>query len=225
MKQSKLFNLLLPVMIMSIPWIYLLMIWKELPSVIPTHFGIEGKPDAFGKKNEIIIAPAIMTFVGMFVYFLLKNIHKIDPKKKYSSTTSIALSKVAVVALVLLTAVTIATLHWTMIGKVEGMPLFFCGISIFLAYIGNLMHSVKPNYFIGFRIPWTLENEDNWTKTHRLASKLWFFGGIALALLSFLLGIKPLFIIFFSALFLMTIIPGIYSYYIYRQSVNSKKGG
>lgn len=225
MKQSKLFRLLFPVIIMSIPWIYLAFIWKDLPQTIPTHFGIDGTADKFGDKSEIVLAPVIMTVVGLLLYFILQNIHKIDPKKKYSAATSGVMSKIAVMVLVLLSAVTMFILYWTTKGKVEGMAAFFFGLSLFLAYIGNLMHSVKPNYFVGFRIPWALESEENWTKTHRLASKIWFTGGILLAVVSLLAGTKALLIIFISSVFLMTIIPVIFSYSIYVRSsaLNNKK--
>ncbi len=221
MKQSKLFQLLFPLLVMSIPWIYLSFIWKDLPQTIPTHFGIDGTADKFGNKNEIVVAPIIMTVVGLFMYFILQNIHKIDPKKKYSAATSAVMSKIAVMVLVLLSAVTMFILYWTTKGKVEGISAFFCGLSLFFAYIGNLMHSVKPNYFVGFRIPWALESEENWTKTHRLASKIWFIGGILLAVISLLAGTKALVIIFISSIFLMTIIPVIYSYNIYKRSAAS----
>lgn len=81
MKQSKLFQTLFPFIVMAIPWIYLSFIWKDLPQTIPTHFGIEGTADKFGNKNEIFLAPIVMTVVGIFMYFLLKNIYNIDPKK------------------------------------------------------------------------------------------------------------------------------------------------
>lgn len=223
MKQSKVFQLLFPLLIMSVPWIYLSFIWKDLPQTIPTHFGIEGTPDKFGNKHEIVVAPIIMTVVGLFIYFLLQNIHKIDPKKKYSSTTSAIMSKIALVVVVLLAAVTVFVLYWTVKGKVEGIPLFFCALSLFFAYMGNLMHSVKPNYFVGYRVPWTLENEENWKKTHRLASKVWFGGGIALAIFSLLATQEVLlFIVFFAGTMLMTIIPGVYSYRLFKRSQKSK---
>jgi uncharacterized membrane protein len=218
MKQSRLFQLLFPFMIISIPWVYMAFIWKDLPQTIPTHFGIDGTADKFGDKIEIIIAPIIMTLVGIFIYFLLKNIYKIDPKKKYSATTSEVLSKIAVLSIIILSGVTTFILYWTLKGKVEGITLFFCGLSLFLAYIGNLMHSIKPNYFVGFRIPWALENEENWTKTHRLASKIWFIGGILLAIFSLVSGTKTLLVVFISSVLVMTIIPVIYSYRIYRRS-------
>lgn len=218
MKQSKLFYLLFPFIIMAIPWVYLAFIWDQIPQRIPIHFGIDGNPDRFGTKNEIIIAPVTFTITGILVYFILRNIHKIDPKRKYRATTSAVLAKLSVVILLLSCAVTLFISYWSVKGRADGLPMLFCGLSLMLAYIGNLMHSIKPNYFAGFRLPWTLENEENWRKTHQLASKIWFAGGIILAVLSLILNFKALFIVFMSAIFLMTIIPVIYSYNIYRLS-------
>lgn len=221
MKYLKTFPLLLPLLFLAIPWIYLAFIWKELPATIPTHFGIAGKPDKFGDRNEIFLAPLVMTAVGLSLYFLLKNIYKIDPKKKYSPGTSSALSKIALMVIVLLSAVTVFILYWTAKGKVEGISVFFCCISLFFAYLGNLMHSIKPNYFVGFRIPWTLENEDNWRLTHQLASKVWFIGGLVLAVVSLLLNIKVLLVVFIAGILLMTVIPVVYSYRLYKQAAES----
>ena len=221
MKQLKLFYQLFPFIVMAIPWIYLAFIWDELPQSIPTHFGISGVPDKFGSKNEIIFAPLTFTVVGILVYFILRNIHKIDPKKKYTSTTSSVLSKISVAMIILFCAISLFLCYWTLKGKTAGLPLLFCALSLFLAYIGNLMHSIKPNYFAGFRVPWALENEENWRKTHQLASKIWFTGGIVLAIASLLLPLKVFIIVFISSVFVMTLIPVFYSYNIYRNATRS----
>ncbi|HMI78139.1 MAG TPA: SdpI family protein [Ferruginibacter sp.] len=223
MRQSKLLQTLFPFMIMAIPWIYLAFIWQDLPDTIATHFGIDGKPDKFGPRNEILLITGVLSAVGILVYFLLKNIYRIDPKKKYSATTSSVLSKIAVVVILLLCAVTLFLLYWTLKGKTDGLPVFFCGMGLFLVYIGNLMHSIKPNYFAGFRVPWTLENEENWRKTHQLASKIWFIGGIVMSIISLLLNIKTLIIFFIAGIFVMTIIPLVYSYNLFRQSTKSAR--
>lgn len=203
---------------MAIPWVYLAFIWNDLPLTIPTHFGINGMPNKFGAKNEILLVPGIYTVIGIGIYFLMRNIHKIDPKKKYSATTSAILSKIAVIIIILFCAVSLFICYWTLKGKVEGMPVFFCGISLFFAYLGNLMHSIKPNYFVGIRVPWALENEENWRLTHQLASKIWFIGGLVLAVVALLLSMKLFFIVFISTILVMTIIPVIYSYNLYRHS-------
>ncbi|HMX78838.1 MAG TPA: SdpI family protein [Ferruginibacter sp.] len=215
MKQSKTTGLI-PLLFLLIPWLYLAFIWGDLPDRIPTHFGITGAPDAFGNRNEIVIAPAIMTITGILLFVLLRNIHKIDPKKKYTEATVSAMAKIATAVLLLLSAVTIFILYWTTQGKIAGFTALFCLLGLFFTYLGNLMHSVKPNYFVGFRTPWTLENEQNWRKTHQLASKVWFTGGILLTVLSFLLPVKILLVVFVGILLIMTLIPLVYSYRMYR---------
>jgi uncharacterized membrane protein len=42
---------------------------------------------------------------------------------------------------------------------------------VLLAVIGNYVYNVKPNWFIGFRTPWTLDNEMVWRKTHHLEQR------------------------------------------------------
>ncbi len=218
MKQSKILYLLFPFVMMAIPWVYLAYIWNDLPQTIPTHFGINGLPDMFGDKLEIMIAPAILGIVGLLIYFILQNLHKIDPKKKYTPGNSAIMKKLSVLMVILLSFVSLLIVYSSLKGKITGMPLLFCGLSLFLAYIGNLMHSIKPNYFAGIRVPWTLESEDNWRKTHQLASKIWFAGGIILALLSLVLDLKILFIVFMICIFAMSAIPIIYSYALYKES-------
>jgi len=89
-------------------------------------------------------------------------------------------------------------------------------LGLFFAYMGNVMYSVKPNYFVGIRTPWALENEDNWRKTHQLAGKLWFAGGILIAILTFFMDLKQGMIALFCIAFIITIIPVVYSYLIFR---------
>jgi len=219
MKQSKLFIVLFPFIVMAIPWIYLAIVWNDLPAIVPTHFGLNGKPDDFSPKSSMIFMPALFSAIGIGTYFLLRNIYKLDPKRKYSETTSSVLAKIAVVMVIFLCAVCILIIYWCLHGKVEGMNLLFCGISLFLAYMGNLMHSIKPNYFAGFRLPWALENEENWRKTHHLASKVWFFCGIALAVISLVVSERLMIFIFIPAILIMTIVPTVYSYKLYRRAM------
>lgn len=225
MKQSKVFYLVFPFFMMAIPWVYLAFIWDELPQTIPTHFGFDGSPDKFGEKKEILIAPVVITITGILIYFIMRNIHKIDPKKKYTAATAGVLSKLSVVTIIFLCGLSLVVFHWTLKGGVDGLPVLLCGMGLFFAYIGNLLYSIKPNYFAGFRVPWALENEENWRKTHQLASKIWFTGGILLAIAALLLKLKVLVIVFFSGVFIMTVIPVIYSYNLFRQNSKNKNSG
>lgn len=218
MNRYKLLKLVFPFTMMAIPFAYLAYIWGDLPQKIPTHFNIYGLPDKFGNKPEILVLTIILAVVGTGVYFLLQNMQRIDPKKKYEAGTLSVMQKLSAVVVLLLTFISLLILYSTLKGKITGMPLMFFVLSLFLAIMGNLMHSIKPNYFAGIRVPWTLENEDNWRQTHQLASKIWFAGGIILAVLSLLLNQKILTIVFLSVVIIMVIIPVVYSYLLYRKS-------
>ena len=70
------------VIISLLPLAYLGFIWNSLPEVVPVHFGADMKPDKMGDKSELWLVAAIMAVVGLFVYFLFQNLHRIDPKRK-----------------------------------------------------------------------------------------------------------------------------------------------
>src|SRR4026209_478312 len=68
-------------LVIAVPAIYLLAIWETIPQTVPLHYNLKGEIDKFGSKNELIIFVAIIMAVNTGVYFLLTNIHRIDPKK------------------------------------------------------------------------------------------------------------------------------------------------
>ena len=83
-------------------------------------------------------------------------------------------------------------------------------MGVVMIVIGNYLPKTHRNYIIGIRLPWTLENDENWRKTHRLAGKIWVLGGLLLLLNSFV----QLYVywVFFLTLFFVVIIPSVYSY-------------
>jgi len=114
----------------------------------------------------------------------------------------------------------IIILNWTASRRTVGLNLVLVMMGLLFAYMGNILHSIKPNYFAGFRLPWALESEENWKATHLLAGKIWFAGGILIAVLA--LFIKPIimFFVMMGIVLVMAIIPTVYSY---RMFVRSKQ--
>ncbi|HTI57509.1 SdpI family protein [Mucilaginibacter sp.] len=206
-----------------LPLAYLLYVFPTLPETVPVHFGIKGTPDRYGSKNEFLIGPLILMGMSCLVYFLFKFLPAIDPKKlvKYGDATfqKIGLGIVLLMA-VLSIGITLATIDKTF--RVDKVIL--PAVGLFFAFMGNLMHSIKPNYFAGLRTPWTLEDPDNWRATHRLAGKLWFAGGLILAVLVLLLPVKTGLIAFMSVMFVIVIIPVVYSYRYFKSHHPNKTG-
>ena len=44
---------------------------------------------------------------------------------------------------------------------------------------------MSSNFTMGYRLPWTLNDEDNWNKTNRLAGYVMVLGGILIIIMSF----------------------------------------
>lgn len=214
----KKFNMLdvAAIVIWLLPVAYLVYIFPGLPSTVPVHFDINGLPDRYGTKNEFLVGPLILMGMSVLVYLLLKFLPAIDPKKyvKYGEPVfqKIAVGVVTFTAALNIGIMLTATGHGFKIDKMM-VPV----IGLFFAFMGNMMHSIKPNYFAGLRTPWTLEDNDTWRATHRLAGKIWFAGGILLTVIGLLLPAKSGFIVFMSLLFVMVMIPVIYSYVYYKK--------
>jgi uncharacterized membrane protein len=47
-------------------FVYVMLIWPQLPETIPQHFNFKGEPDGFGGKGSILVLP----FVGLGLFIL-----------------------------------------------------------------------------------------------------------------------------------------------------------
>ncbi|MGZ3767663.1 MAG: SdpI family protein [Mucilaginibacter sp.] len=204
------------IVIWLLPAAYLLYIFPTLPASVPVHFGIEGTPDRYGSKGEFLITFYILMGTSLFVYLLMKVLPAIDPKKmvKFGEAT---FQKMALGIVLFFSALTIAIIFSTINRSFKIDKLILPIIGLLFAFMGNIMHSIKPNYFFGLKTPWTLEDNDTWRATHRLAGKLWFVGGIVLTIAVLLLPSKAGFIVFMSMVGVLTLIPIIYSYIYYKK--------
>lgn len=213
---TKYFKLLIwPVAIA--PLIYLAFIWRQLPEQVPMHFDFKGNPDRFGNKTELLTMILVLAAMSAGIFFLLSNIYKIDPKK-YAAENKERLKSIGFCIGVFMSALACFILYSSVKGSFElGVHYILSAVGLLFSFLGNYMHNIKPNYFAGIRVPWTLNNEENWRRTHLLAGKLWFAGGLLLAALCLILPDTAALIVFFIATATLVLIPVVYSYQLYRK--------
>jgi uncharacterized membrane protein len=194
---------------------YLAFVYPSLPAIVPMHYGIDGKVDGYGDKSELVLTQGILMGASLLVYLLLKFLPAIDPKKQVKVGEE-TFRKIGLAVVLFISALSIvivyATVHHRFAIDKLMLPLF----GLFFAFMGNVMNSIKPNYFAGIRTPWTLESEDNWRSTHRLAGKLWFVGGIVITIMALLLPPKLATIVFMCSIAVLAIIPVVYSYLYFK---------
>lgn len=216
MKKSSPLGTLLMILIACIPLLYTGTIYSSLPMTIPIHFGIDGKPNGFADKDMIWFITGLMSVVSILMYLLIKNLPKIDPKKTAGQSPELY-HKIAVILVIFLCAINLVIVYASKAGSVSINKLILPIVGLLFLVLGNYMHSIKPNYFVGFRLPWTLENEDNWRKTHQLVGKLWVGGGLFVTITSLFLPPQAGFIVFFSVIVVITVIPAVYSYHYFKK--------
>lgn len=209
-------------LIILAPAVYLAAVWKQLPPTVALHFDLKGNPDRFGSKDELILTTILLIVMNAVVYLILTNIYRIDPKK-YAAENKDRLHRIALAVVVFLSAVLCLVIYSSSHGNIRfSTGIILGGVGLLFAFIGNYMPNLKPNYFAGLRLPWTLENEENWKKTHSLAGKLWFTGGLFLAVICLFIPSEAAIIIFFVIMCIITIIPCVYSYRLYQKQKLSK---
>lgn len=198
------------------PFIYGALIYPNLPSKIPTHFNIEGKADAWGGPSSIFIGPGIMGAVSIFIYVLMSNLKKFDPKK-YDEANDALYKDFAVLTVVFLSILSLIIIYSsTHADQINVGKLILPLVGLSFAGLGWYMPKFKQNYFVGFKLPWTLENVDNWNETHKVAGTVWMFGGWFQVISTISLSIKFGFICFIIATAVMVIIPAVFSYRMFK---------
>ncbi|MCJ8211297.1 SdpI family protein [Mucilaginibacter sp. RS28] len=206
-------------LIWAAPVIYLLVIYSSLPATIAIHFGVDGKPNGYSERTTIFVIQGLLSGVAAFLFLLMRYLPALDPKykAKYGEQTY---QKLAFGLLLFISVVSFLIIDSAAVGKMRSDNFVFVLVSLLFVFLGNLMYNVKPNYFVGIRTPWTLENEDTWKATHRLAAKLWVIGGLILTGAMLLMHGATAFTVFMTFILTLAFIPMIYSYTYYRKHVS-----
>ncbi|MEQ9266514.1 MAG: SdpI family protein [Balneolaceae bacterium] len=199
--------------ILIVPFFVSAYFWDELPDEVPTHFNIRGEADDWGPKWMVAY---LIPMIGLGTYLMILLVPAIDPKKKIESAQK------PVAAIRMFTSVFMVGIYAFVMAASLGTTINFSnyiiiGVGMLILIVGNYMNSIKPNYFIGIRTPWTLENEEVWKRTHRLSSKIWIVGGLLLMLSPLVPEMIRLDYLIYIIVGILAGIPLVYSYVIYKK--------
>ena len=203
-------TLLIASIVMLLPVLVGVILWDQLPEQMPTHWNAAGEIDGWSSKPLAVFGlPALM----LAIYWVCVIGTSADPKKDNHAgkVVQLILWIVPVLSVVLHTVTYAAAL-----GKEVRMEMIMpIIVGLIFTIIGNYLPKCQQNYTIGIKIPWTLNSEENWNKTHRFAGRLWVVCGLVIMLTGFFGG----FWISFGIVLLMVIAPFLYSYILYRKGV------
>ena len=197
-----------------IPFAYLIYIWNRLPEKVPMHWNGAGEIDRYGDKKELLVMLFMLVGITYFVFLIIPSI---DPKQKLQNMGN-KLNNLRMILTLFMSGLAVFILY-SVLQKSSNPGFVFAIIGLLFAFLGNYFKTIKPNYFIGIRTPWTLENEEVWKKTHLMGGKLWFIGGLLMAL-TFVLPNEMQLYTFLGITAVISIVPIVYSYLEFKKIKN-----
>jgi len=202
--------LLITSIVILLPILAGVVLWNQLPQQMPTHWNAAGEVDGWSSKPFAVFGLPLILLAAQWLCTLGTGA---DPKKNNhpKKIVHLVLWIIPVLSAVLHT-VTYAVALGKEVRIEVVMPVL---VGLLLAIIGNYLPKCKQNYTIGIKIPWTLNNEENWNRTHRFAGRLWVVCGLAIMLTGFFGGVW----IFLPIVLLMVLAPFVYSYLLHRKGM------
>lgn len=186
------------------------LLWERLPERVPIHFNFAGGEDGYcGKSFAVFGLPAIVLalhWVGVLAVC-------IDPKRENIDAKPMTLVLWICPAIMLVLS---SVLYCNALGfKPDVSAAMTALVGVMYLVLGNYLPKCKPNYTIGVRVSWALNDPENWRATHRVAGWTVSIGGVLILATVWLGSVWPMFVIAMAA----PLAPVVYSYVYYSLMV------
>lgn len=194
----------------SIVVIFNLLFYDKMPAELPTHWNFQGQADKYSSRfDAMVFTQVFLAIMNIFLCFMVDN----DPRNKKQNNFVMTLSKLAMPLIMLVVyVITVMVGLGREIRVSVVIPLF---LGILIIAIGNYLPKIKRNYTMGIKLPWTLNSDENWRRTHRFGGLCFIFMGLCFFATPF---VKSELIIII-AMAIVVVLPAIYSYYLYTKGI------
>lgn len=184
--------------------------YNKMPAELPIHWNFNNEVDAYGSKFKAMIgAPFILVAVNIFLCFMLDN----DPKNRVQNNLLMTITKISLP--IMMIVIYVITILYGLGREVNTGVIISLLIGVLFIVIGNYIPKVKRNYTMGIKLPWTLNSDENWRRTHRI-------GGISFIIIGLTFFAYPFVkseVLIFGVVIFAIAIPTIYSFYLYTRGI------
>ncbi|HZV13346.1 MAG TPA: DUF1648 domain-containing protein, partial [Candidatus Kapabacteria bacterium] len=158
---------------LALPFIYTAIIWNSLPDKVPTHWDMNNHVNGYSSKAFAgFFAPCFN--VGLYLFFcgLFWALPRIDPRKASYENMGDTLYKIRAGVTIFMTLMFLFIMN-SMLTQNPVIATKAIAVLMMLLFIvlGNYMRTLRPNYFVGIRTPWTIDNPEVWIRTHDVGGK------------------------------------------------------
>lgn len=197
--------------VILLPMLFGLVFWNRLPATMVSHWGADGVADGTASKGFMVFG---LPLIFLAIHWLMLIVDAILEKNNPQNDKIIAmcfwiLPVASLVVHIFIYSIALEK-EWDLFALLPVM------IGALFLFIGNYLPKTTRNRTTGIKLRWTMGNDENWNKTHRLGGKMWFWGGLVI-MASALLPVKFAIGIMLVMIVVSTAVPSIYSYSIYKK--------
>ena len=193
-------------------------VYPRLPEQIPTHWSISGEVNGWSNR---LFGAWMMPLIMAVIWLFMRAIPHIDPRKanyeKFSGMYD---------ALVILILTFMLLMHVVILLSATGTVIrmdrvVMPAVGVFIAIMGLLLPRAQPNWFVGFRTPWTLTSDLSWERTHKVGGMLFIALGVLIVASTFIAPERAIWLLVVAGLGVVAFL-FIYSYQVWKQDPSKR---
>lgn len=207
MKVSKR-TLIITSLVTLVPMLVGISQWDKLPDVMATHFGFNNEPNGWTSKGFTVFGiPLVLAALQLICVYGTSK----DPRKTFHSNklANLVLWIIPVISVVMLGA----TYMYNMEMPVDIGMVCLSILGVLFMILGNYLPKCRRNYFVGIRLPWTLQDDANWNYTHRIGGFVFVIMGLIFVVNAFVFS-KVISVV---AMVAGVLIPSVASFVYYKK--------
>jgi uncharacterized membrane protein len=206
------------------PLVITIVLLPSMADTVPAHYGVNGEVDRYDSKYVMLVFPLIIIAV-VIMRDVMPRWSRGD--EAVQQANSQVMDKMLLPIVLVLVGLNLLTL-WLAYFQVKNIyttsinvpQLILTGLSVLFVVIGNLLPKTKPNYYVGMRMPWTINHPEVWYKTHRLGGVVMtVWGVVGLAVVLFVTDPMIAGVVMLSGTLTMITAILVYSYVEYRRLI------
>lgn len=192
-----------------------LILWDKLPDTMVTHWNVAGNADGFASKAFAVFGMPLILLAFHWICIIFTD------RDKKNKNQNPKLQKIVLWICPVVTWIVSGIMYFTSsVKETNIITVLYLFLGLMFCVIGNYLPKCKQNFTMGIKIKWTLENEVNWNKTHRLGGIVWFICGLVMVVAAFL-PLKISIPVMATSIAVAVIVPAVYSYSLYRKMLKN----
>ena len=168
-------------------------------------------------KKTLLITTGICLLPMLFAAFIYQELpEQIATHWSFDETPNGYSSKAFACFPVISLIVCTTTLVYALGYKISISRIVPALIGILFIILGNYLPKCKQNYTVGIKLPWTLNSEENWNRTHHLSGYLFILAGVIMLMTAFIPQAEFLMLV---TIIIAVFVPMVYSFILYKKGI------